>query len=85
MNVCRSFLTAARAVARQHGEPTDIGCGVLDNAPSGSHRYFVVEAPDGRIVWEGGACCRYCARAEAILAMSPSKGEAERALTAKEF
>jgi hypothetical protein len=78
VSLCRSFLTAARAVARQHGEPTDIGFGVLDNSSRGSHRYFVVEAPDGRIVWEGGACCRYCARAEAILAMSPSSGEAER-------
>lgn len=68
-NLCLSFLVASRHVAREHGNPTDKGFGVLDNGRT----YYVVEGPDGKIVWEGDTHCRYCARTEAISAMAARK------------
>jgi hypothetical protein len=35
---------------------------VLDNGAD----YYAVESYEGKIVWEGKAHCRWCARAEAI-------------------
>lgn len=63
MNTCQAFLTASRHVAKKHNDWTDRACGVLDNG----HGYYAVESYEGKIVWEGNAHCRYCARAEAIL------------------
>jgi hypothetical protein len=65
MSICARFLSAARKVAKSNGEWTDRACGVLQ---SGS--YYFVESYDGKIVWEGNAHCRYCARAEAISHMA---------------
>lgn len=65
-NHCRAFLTAARHVAKQNKGWTDNKCGVLDNGGD----YYVVEDEHGKFVWEGKACCRYCARAEAIAKMA---------------
>lgn len=71
--LCAAWLVARRRVARDHGDPTDQGLGVLDNADRGLHRYFVVESSEGKIVWEGGACCRFEARAYAIDALAKTE------------
>lgn len=67
MSLCAQFLSAARKVARDRGGWTDKACAVLGNG--GSLGYFV-ETYEGKIVWEGDAHCKYCARAEAISHMA---------------
>jgi hypothetical protein len=62
MSLCAQFLTAARKVAREKKAWTDTACAVL-----GDPHHFFVESYEGKIVWEGPAHCKYCARAEAIL------------------
>lgn len=66
MSVCAAFLTAARRVAIANKTPTDRACGVLEDGFGG----FVVESYEGKIVWQGDAHCKYCARAEAISKMA---------------
>lgn len=66
MNTCASFLSASRAVAKKNGDWTDRGCAVLGGGEGTLRGYFFVETYEGKIVWEGNAHCRYCARAEAI-------------------
>lgn len=68
MNICLTFLMAARMVARRDKRPTDVGCAVL-----GDRWHYSVEGPLGGIVWEGKACCRYCARTSAIFALGLGK------------
>jgi len=63
---CQAFLSARRAVARKNNEPTDRGCAVLDQGLG----CYAVESYEGKIVWEGKAHCKYCARAEAIGGMA---------------
>lgn len=63
-NTCGAFLTASRRVAEKRKGWTDRGCAVL-----GDDGYFFVETLAGKIVWEGTAHCKYCARAEAITKM----------------
>jgi hypothetical protein len=61
MTLCAKLLTAVRKVAREKREWTDQACAVL-----GDPRHFVVESYEGKIVWQGPAHCKYCARAEAV-------------------
>lgn len=65
-NLCEHFLTASRRVAKARKGWTDRACAVLDSG-LGS---YAVEDYNGRIVWEGDAHCKTCARAEAIAHMA---------------
>jgi hypothetical protein len=65
MNTCAAFLTASRRVAQKNKSWTDRACGVLQSGD-----YYFVESYEGKIVWEGKAHCKYCARAEAISHMA---------------
>jgi len=68
---CAAFLSAARAVAKKHGDPTDRACSVFHHGGDS----FEVRDYDDRVVWSGDAHCEFCARAEAVLAMSIDKVE----------
>lgn len=76
-NMCSHFLVASRAVAKKNGTPTDRGFAVLGGSTKALDGYFFVESYEGKIVWEGKAHCRYCARAEAINHMA---GEVPRSI-----
>lgn len=70
MSLCAQFLSAARKVAKQSNGWTDRGCAVLGGSTKALDGYYFVESYEGKIVWEGSAHCRYCARAEAISKMT---------------
>jgi hypothetical protein len=70
MSICAQFLSAARKVAKADGRWTDRGCAVLGGSTVSLSGYYFVETYEGKIVWEGEAHCRYCARAEAITYMA---------------
>ena len=60
-NLCRSWLTASRATA-PHGVVLKMaGAAVL-----GDRWGYTVELRDGTQIYVGRACCKYCARAEAL-------------------
>lgn len=62
---CAAFLTASRTVARRNGGQTDRGFATFDH---GGDWIEVRDASD-KIVWYGQAHCKFCARAEAIMAL----------------
>lgn len=64
-NTCAAYLSASRTVARRNGGPTDRGFATFD------HGGDWIEVRDGsdKIVWYGQAHCKFCARAEAIMAL----------------
>lgn len=72
MSTCASFLSASRQVAKKDGGWTDRACEVLDNGRG----YYLVKSYEGKVIWEGDAHCRYCARAEAITKMTGTKAAA---------
>ena len=69
MSLCALFLTASRKVAQKRNGWTDRACAVLD----GGMGDYTVEDYAGKIVWQGSAHCRYCARAEAISHMADTE------------
>ena len=70
MNLCAKFLSASRKVAKDRKGWIDRGCAVLGGDTKALSGYFFVESYEGKIVWEGNAHCRYCARTEAIAKMA---------------
>lgn len=62
MNSCQAFLSATRQDARKNGTWTDRAADCLDNGGD----YHLVKSYEGKVLWEGIAHCRWCARVEAI-------------------
>jgi hypothetical protein len=61
--LCLAWLKAVRATALAEGRRTDRGAAVLGDGFGG----YTVEFPDASQVYVGRVCCKYCARAEAII------------------
>lgn len=62
MNLCRSFLKAARGTSPRAVRLKYAGAAVLGDGSIG----YIVELRDGTQIETGRAHCAYCARAEAI-------------------
>jgi hypothetical protein len=75
MSLCLSFLAVSREIARRNGTPTDAGCAVLGDGFIG----YTVERSDGKQIYVGRACCKYCARVEAISQMAACTCDADAA------